>query len=217
MRPGTLFIDMASIQPEARDHAARLGEMGLAHLDAPVSGGTVAERHPRHHGRGRAEDFRSRATGVRRTGSRYTMWAARQRAARQTGQPDDCGHHHRCRGRSLLFAAKGGADMAKSARGHPRRVCRQPHPAIARPAHGGPRLCAKGTHGRSTQDMRNALGTAKEIGLTHRSRACLKPCTPKAWNTAWANWTTAGCLWSWPVATQCNKFLHDLRTTQNRA
>ncbi|MFN7856992.1 MAG: NAD(P)-dependent oxidoreductase, partial [Acidovorax sp.] len=42
MRRGTLFIDMASIQPsEARDHAARLGEMGLYHLDAPVSGGTV--------------------------------------------------------------------------------------------------------------------------------------------------------------------------------
>lgn len=42
LRKGSLFIDMASIQPrEARDHAARLGEMGVAHLDAPVSGGTV--------------------------------------------------------------------------------------------------------------------------------------------------------------------------------
>jgi len=42
MRKGSLFIDMASIQPsEARDHAARLGELGVAHLDAPVSGGTV--------------------------------------------------------------------------------------------------------------------------------------------------------------------------------
>ena len=42
MRAGTLFIDMASIKPaEARDHAARLGERGVQHLDAPVSGGTV--------------------------------------------------------------------------------------------------------------------------------------------------------------------------------
>ncbi|MBS7777143.1 NAD(P)-dependent oxidoreductase [Acidovorax sp. CCYZU-2555] len=42
MRDASLFIDMASIQPsEARDHAARLGERGIAHLDAPVSGGTV--------------------------------------------------------------------------------------------------------------------------------------------------------------------------------
>ena len=38
---GTLVIDMASIQPrEARDHAARLGDHGVSHLDAPVSGGT---------------------------------------------------------------------------------------------------------------------------------------------------------------------------------
>ncbi|MDR2154562.1 MAG: NAD(P)-dependent oxidoreductase [Burkholderiaceae bacterium] len=42
MRPGTLFIDMASIQPaEARAHAAQLAEHGIACLDAPVSGGTV--------------------------------------------------------------------------------------------------------------------------------------------------------------------------------
>ena len=42
LRPGSLYIEMASIQPsEARDHAARLGEMGVSHLDAPVSGGTV--------------------------------------------------------------------------------------------------------------------------------------------------------------------------------
>ena len=42
MRPGALMIDMASIRPEqARDHAARLAALGVAHLDAPVSGGTI--------------------------------------------------------------------------------------------------------------------------------------------------------------------------------
>lgn len=42
MRAGTLVVDMASIKPrEARDHAARLGTLGVSHLDAPVSGGTV--------------------------------------------------------------------------------------------------------------------------------------------------------------------------------
>jgi len=42
MRPGTTVIDMSSIQPrEARDHAARLAALGVHHLDAPVSGGTV--------------------------------------------------------------------------------------------------------------------------------------------------------------------------------
>jgi 3-hydroxyisobutyrate dehydrogenase and related beta-hydroxyacid dehydrogenases len=42
MRPGAVLIDMSSIKPaEAQDHAARLAEKGIAHLDAPVSGGTV--------------------------------------------------------------------------------------------------------------------------------------------------------------------------------
>ena len=42
MRPGTLFIDMGSILPEqARDHASRLGAVGVPCLDAPVSGGTL--------------------------------------------------------------------------------------------------------------------------------------------------------------------------------
>jgi 3-hydroxyisobutyrate dehydrogenase-like beta-hydroxyacid dehydrogenase len=42
MKRGALVIDMASIQPrEARDHAARLADYGVGHLDAPVSGGTA--------------------------------------------------------------------------------------------------------------------------------------------------------------------------------
>lgn len=42
MAPGSLFIDMASIQPrEARAHAQQLQAMGVQTLDAPVSGGTL--------------------------------------------------------------------------------------------------------------------------------------------------------------------------------
>ncbi len=42
MAPGALLIDMSSIMPsQAREHACRLQAMGLHHLDAPVSGGTV--------------------------------------------------------------------------------------------------------------------------------------------------------------------------------
>lgn len=42
LRPGTLVVDMSSIQPrQAREHAARLDALGMHHLDAPVSGGTV--------------------------------------------------------------------------------------------------------------------------------------------------------------------------------
>jgi 2-hydroxy-3-oxopropionate reductase len=41
MKRGALFIDMSAIQPrEARDHAARLADFGVSHLDAPMSGGT---------------------------------------------------------------------------------------------------------------------------------------------------------------------------------
>jgi 2-hydroxy-3-oxopropionate reductase len=61
MHEGSLFIDMASIQPrEARDHAARLAERGLRHLDAPVSGGTVGADNGTLAimAGGRAEDFR---------------------------------------------------------------------------------------------------------------------------------------------------------------
>lgn len=42
IQPGTLLVDMSSIKPiEAKDHAARLSELGVEYLDAPVSGGTV--------------------------------------------------------------------------------------------------------------------------------------------------------------------------------
>jgi 2-hydroxy-3-oxopropionate reductase len=42
MKAGALVIDMSSIKPrEARDHAARLAALGMRHLDAPVSGGTL--------------------------------------------------------------------------------------------------------------------------------------------------------------------------------
>lgn len=42
MAPGALLVDMSSIMPsQAREHASRLQALGLYHLDAPVSGGTL--------------------------------------------------------------------------------------------------------------------------------------------------------------------------------
>jgi 2-hydroxy-3-oxopropionate reductase len=42
LAPGALVLDMSSIGvSEARAHAQRLGEAGIDHVDAPVSGGTV--------------------------------------------------------------------------------------------------------------------------------------------------------------------------------
>ncbi len=41
LKAGSVVIDMSSIRPaEARAHAGRLREMGIGHIDAPVSGGT---------------------------------------------------------------------------------------------------------------------------------------------------------------------------------
>lgn len=42
MRAGACVIDCSSIAPDiARDHAARLGTLGIDHIDCPVSGGTI--------------------------------------------------------------------------------------------------------------------------------------------------------------------------------
>ena len=42
MKPGAVVADMSSIKPaEAQDHARRLAERHVHHIDAPVSGGTV--------------------------------------------------------------------------------------------------------------------------------------------------------------------------------
>jgi 2-hydroxy-3-oxopropionate reductase len=116
MRKGTLFIDMASIQPrEARDHAARLDEMGLAHLDAPVSGGTVGAEQGTLAimAGGKAQDFAraqpvlavlGRATHVGPHGAGQLAKLANQMIVGITiGAVAE----------ALLFAAKGGADMAK--------------------------------------------------------------------------------------------------------
>jgi 2-hydroxy-3-oxopropionate reductase len=42
LEPGAVVVDMSSIPPPvAREHSKRLGQHGLAHIDAPVSGGVV--------------------------------------------------------------------------------------------------------------------------------------------------------------------------------
>ncbi|WP_262299311.1 NAD(P)-dependent oxidoreductase [Microvirga sesbaniae] len=42
LQPGAILVDMSSIKPaEAQEHARRLQERGVHHVDAPVSGGTT--------------------------------------------------------------------------------------------------------------------------------------------------------------------------------
>ena len=168
LRAGALFIDMASIQPrEARDHAARLDEMGLAHLDAPVSGGTVGAENGTLAimAGGRAQDFAraqpifstlGRATHVGPHGAGQLAKLANQMIVGITiGAVAE----------ALLFAAKGGADMAKV------REAIQGGFADSRilQLHGQRMVdrdfAPKARMGVQLKDMRNALGTAKEIGF----------------------------------------------------
>jgi 3-hydroxyisobutyrate dehydrogenase-like beta-hydroxyacid dehydrogenase len=168
MRGGTLFIDMASIQPrEARDHAARLGERGVQQLDAPVSGGAVGAEN----GTlaimvgGKAADFEraqpifkvlGRATHVGPHGAGELAKLANQMIVGITiGAVAE----------ALLLCAKGGADMAKVREaitgGFADSRILQLH---------GQRMVDRDFAPRAKiavqlKDMRNALATAEEIGF----------------------------------------------------
>lgn len=168
LRRGALFIDMASIQPrEARDHAARLGEMGIAHIDAPVSGGTVGAENGTLAimAGGRSEDFEraqpvfaplGRATHVGPHGAGQLAKLANQMIVGITiGAVAE----------ALLFAAKGGADMSKVREaisgGFADSRILQLH---------GQRMverdfAPRGRMAVQLKDMRNALATAREIGF----------------------------------------------------
>ena len=168
MKPGTLVIDMASIKPrEARDHAARLGSMGIAHLDAPVSGGVAGAED----GKlvimvgGKAADFEraqpvfahfGRATHVGPHGSGQLAKLANQMIVGITiGAVAE----------ALLFTKAGGADMAKVKEaitgGFADSRILQVH---------GQRMVERDFSPRARmsiqlKDMRNALATAEEIGF----------------------------------------------------
>lgn len=168
MKRGALVIDMASIQPrEARDHAARLGDFGVCHLDAPVSGGTGGAQA----GTlaimvgGKAADFTragpvfealGHATHVGPHGTGQLAKLANQMIVGITiGAVAE----------ALLLCQKGGADMAKVKEAitggfadsrilqvHGQRMIERDFGARARLAV-------------QLKDMRNALATADEIGL----------------------------------------------------
>jgi len=168
MKRGSLFIDMASIQPrEARDHAQRLAELGIACLDAPVSGGTVGAEN----GTlvimvgGEAADFEraasvfqvfGRATHVGPHGTGQLTKLANQMIVGITiGAVAE----------SLLLCAKGGADMAKVREaitgGFADSRILQLH---------GQRMVERDFTPRArmsvqAKDMRNALATAAELGF----------------------------------------------------
>lgn len=168
LRPGGLVIDMSSIQPrQARDHAARLGALGLRHLDAPVSGGTVGAEQ----GTlaimvgGKPADFEAmkplwphlgRATHVGPHGAGQLAKLANQMIVGITiGAVAE----------ALLLCERGGADMAKVKQaitgGFADSRILQVH---------GQRMIERdftkrGSVAVQLKDMRNALATAEEIGF----------------------------------------------------
>ncbi|WP_439588813.1 NAD(P)-dependent oxidoreductase [Hydrogenophaga sp.] len=168
LRPGTLVVDMSSIQPrQARDHAARLSAMGVGHLDAPVSGGTVGAEA----GQlaimvgGKPADFErvrgllellGRPTHVGPTGAGQLAKLANQMIVGITiGAVAE----------ALLLCEKGGADMAKVRQaitgGFADSRILQVH---------GQRMIERdftkrGAVAVQLKDMRNALATASEIGF----------------------------------------------------
>ena len=177
MRPGTLFIDMASIKPrEARAHAARLSERGVQQLDAPVSGGTVGAEAGQLAimAGGRAEDFAralpvfqvlGRATHVGPAGAGQLAKLANQMIVGITiGAVAE----------ALLMCERGGADPARVREaiggGFAESRILQLH---------GERMVQRDFAPRASmtvqlKDMRNALETAAEMDFSAPVTAALE-------------------------------------------
>lgn len=168
MAPGALLIDMSSIMPsQAREHASRLQALGLHHLDAPVSGGTLGAEQ----GTlaimvgGEAADFAraaplfavlGRATQVGPHGAGQLAKLANQMIVGITiGAVAE----------ALLLCQQGGADPAKV------REAISGGFADSRilQVHGermvGRDFAKRGSMQVQLKDMRNALATAAELGF----------------------------------------------------
>lgn len=168
MRAGQLVVDMSSIRPaQAQAHAARLEGHGVAHLDAPVSGGTVGAEQGTLAimAGGRADDFQraqpvlgvlGRATHVGGHGTGQLAKLANQMIVGITiGAVAE----------ALLLCQKGGADIGKVREaiggGFAESRILQMH---------GQRMVENDFAKRAAmtvqlKDMRNALLTAESLGF----------------------------------------------------
>lgn len=168
LRPGSLVIDMSSIKPgEAREHAQRLSALGVAHMDAPVSGGTVGAEAGTLAimAGGDAADFAraapvfaafGRATHVGPHGAGQLAKLANQMIVGITiGAVAE----------ALLLAARGGADMAQV-----RNAIRGGFAESRILEVHGQRMvdrdfAKRGAMTVQLKDLRNALDTAAELGF----------------------------------------------------
>jgi len=170
MKRGAVFIDMASIPPKmAQEHAAWLKERGVAHLDAPVSGGSfgAAEGSLAIMAGGEQADFdRTERDGVWKPMGRasYIGPAGSGQIAKLANQiMVACNIASVAQG--LLFAGAGGADPAQIpvalAGGHADSRVLQEH---------GRRMINRdfrpGAPIRNfVKDLNTVLATAEQIGL----------------------------------------------------
>ncbi|TXI59362.1 MAG: NAD(P)-dependent oxidoreductase [Limnohabitans sp.] len=168
MKPGALVVDMASIKPvEARDHAARLQALGLHHVDAPVSGGTVAAEA----GTlaimvgGEAADLARALPVLQHLGSTVHVGPHGAGQLAKLANQMIVGITIGAVSEALLMCAKGGADMAKVREaiggGFARSRILELH---------GQRMVERDFAPRATmtvqrKDMRNALDTAASMGF----------------------------------------------------
>jgi 3-hydroxyisobutyrate dehydrogenase-like beta-hydroxyacid dehydrogenase len=116
MQPGTLVMDMSSIQPaEAQHHADALQALGFAHLDAPVSGGTVGAEA----GSlaimvgGQPEDFARALPVLDVLGTAVHVGSHGTGQVAMLANQMIVGITIGAVAEALLFARQGGADMAK--------------------------------------------------------------------------------------------------------
>lgn len=168
MRPGALLVDMASIKPaEARDHAARLSAMGLRHIDAPVSGGTVAAEAGTLAimAGGEAEDLAQALPVLQHLGNTVHVGPHGAGQLAKLANQMIVGITIGAVSEALLMCAKGGADMARVREaiggGFARSRILELH---------GQRMVERDFAPRATmtvqrKDMRNALETAASLGF----------------------------------------------------
>lgn len=167
-RPGTLVIDMSSIKPdEARDHARQLAGVGVRHIDAPVSGGTVGADQGTLAimAGGDAADVLAAAPVLQVLGRCTPVGPHGSGQLAKLANQMIVGITIGAVAEALLLAAKGGADMAKVREalmgGFADSRIMQLH---------GQRMVERDFTKRAAmtvqlKDMRNALATAQEIGF----------------------------------------------------
>lgn len=170
MARGSIVVDMSSIKPrEAQDHARRLGELGVGHIDAPVSGGTVGAEQ---------------GTLAIMAGGEADAYRTVEPILRVMGRPTHVGGHGAGQlaklanqiivavtigavAEALILAERGGAD--------PRKVREALRGGFAESRvlelHGermlGRDFATKGRSVTHLKDIDNALDAARAIGLTH--------------------------------------------------